>query len=354
MTQKAVILQQKDHEQLTTMNGVMKQAGQAANKAAARQTFARHIEGKAKNTERRKRADLDLFEKFLQSVNIPARGMFDNPQAWQGVTWGIVEAFKTWQLQEGYAIASINGRLSTVRTYAELATQAGVISADELRMIQTVKGFANKEKPHIDQRRKAEEMNIRKGYKKAKSIIVPEDVVIQLTTPQNNTEQAKRDALVMCLLFHHGLRISEVAILNRQAFDLKAGTITFYRPKVDLTQTHVMTPETRKAAAEYLKHAPVAGIIWRKTCKGTGKLSSQMSETSVVRALSKRVEYLGKRFGIEGLSPHDARHTDATHEANNDTPINRIMNKFGWKSAAMAMRYIEAASISNEGTARIE
>jgi hypothetical protein len=64
------------------MNGVMKQAGQAANKAAARQTFARHIEGKAKNTEHRKRADLDLFEKFLQSVNIPARGMFDNPQAW--------------------------------------------------------------------------------------------------------------------------------------------------------------------------------------------------------------------------------------------------------------------------------
>ena len=221
-------------------------------------------------------------------------------------------------------------------------------------MIQTVKGFANKEKPHIDQRRKAEGMNTRMGNKKAKSIIVPEDVVVQLTTPQNDTQQAKRDALVMCLLFHHGLRISEVAILTRQAFDLKAGTITFYRPKVDLIQTHVMTPETRKAAAEYLKHAPEAGIIWRKTRKGTGKLSSQMSETSAIRALSKRVEYLGQRFGIDGLSPHDARHTDATHEANNNIPINRIMNKFGWKSTTMAMRYIESAAIANEGTARVK
>jgi len=183
---------------------------------------------------------------------------------------------------------------------------------------------------------------------------VPDDIVAQLITPRDDTLQAKRDSLLMCLLFHHGLRISEAAILTRQVFDLKAGTITFYRPKVDLTQTHVMTPETRKAAAEYLKHAPDSGIIWRKTCKGTGKLSSQMSETSAIRALSKRVEYLGHVYGIEGLSPHDARHTDATHESNSNTPLKHIMSKFGWKSPAMAMRYIEASDIANAGTARVE
>lgn len=40
----------------------------------------------AKNTERRKRADLDLFETFLRSVNVPASEMFSTPQAWSGVT----------------------------------------------------------------------------------------------------------------------------------------------------------------------------------------------------------------------------------------------------------------------------
>lgn len=352
MMQKSISLQ-TDPAPLAHMNNIMHQAGQAANKAAARGSFARHLEGKSGNTERRKRADLDLFESFLRSVNIPAAGMFENPQAWAGVSWGIVESFKAYQLQQGYAIASINGRLSTVRTYCELATQAGVISPDELRMIQTVKGFANKEKPHIDGRRKAEGIDTRRGYKKAQSIIVPDDVVNLLVIPHNDTMQGKRDALLMCLLFHHGLRISEVAILTRQAFDLKAGTITFYRPKVDLTQTHVMTPATRKAAAAYLKYAPAAGIVWRKTCKGTGALSSQMSETSVIRALAKRVEYLGEKFGIAGLSPHDARHTDATHESNSNTPLRRIMSKFGWKSPAMAMRYVEAGAIANEGTARL-
>lgn len=228
-------------------------------------------------------------------------------------------------------------------------------------MIQTVKGFANKEKHHIDERRRAEGVSTRIGDKKEKPIIVPEDIVTQLTTPQTDTPQGLRDALLMCLLFHHGLRISEVAILKRQAFDMKAGTITFYRPKVDKTQTHVMTLETRKAAANYLKYAPESGIIWRKTCKGTGKVSSQMSEPSAIRALSKRVEYLGQKYGIEGLSPHDARHTDAHHEARKKTDLNVIMNKFGWKTidgvvlymGDTAKKYFAGSAIANEGTARL-
>jgi len=78
MSQKVMTVQQ-DPAQLAHIMG---QTGLAANTSAARRSVARHIEGKAKNTERRKRADLELFEKFLQSVNIPAAGMFDNPQAW--------------------------------------------------------------------------------------------------------------------------------------------------------------------------------------------------------------------------------------------------------------------------------
>jgi len=159
----------------------------------------------------------------------------------------------------------------------------------------------------------------------------------------------------MCLLLDHGLRVSEIAILTRAAFDLKAGTFTFYRPKVNKTQTHELTPDTRRAAAAYLKHdAPQDGILWRKSSKGTGKLSSQMSETSATRALTKRVELLSRHVGIDGLSVHDARHYAATFEARNGTPVNRLVDMFGWNSPAMAFRYIEAAHIANDGTARVK
>jgi integrase len=81
------------------------------------------------------------------------------------------------------------------------------------------------------------------------------------------------------------LRVEEIVILTAKVFDVKAGTPTFYRPKVNKAQTHTMTPETRDAARAYLRHAPAEGIMWRKSSKGTGKLGGQLSEASATRAI---------------------------------------------------------------------
>ena len=124
-----------DPAQVQVMNNIMHQAGTAANQQAARRIFDDHTDRKAENTIRRKIADLALFETFLNSAGVPAVGLYDDPQSWAGVTWGLVEAFKVWMLQKAYAIGSINGRLSTVRTYSTLAAKAGAISPDELRLI---------------------------------------------------------------------------------------------------------------------------------------------------------------------------------------------------------------------------
>ncbi len=343
-----------DPAQIAHLNDIMQQAGQAANEAAARVAFEDHAARKADNTIRRKIADLALFETFLQSASVPAVGLYDNPQAWRGVTWGIVEAFRNWMLQQGYAIGSINGRLSTVRTYAKIAARAGAITPEESILIASVQGYRKAEAKHIDEKRRADGMQIRKGHKKAEAVSIPEDLA-QAMKQQPNTPQGRRDSLIMCLLLDHGLRVSEIVLLTRQSFDLKRGTFTFYRPKVNKTQTHEMTADTRRAVGAYLKHdAPAEGILWRRSSKGTGKLGAQLSETSATRAITKRVELLGRHAGIEGLSAHDARHYDATFEARAGTPINRIMDKFGWNSPAMALRYIEAAKIANEGTARLK
>jgi integrase len=334
-------------------NSPMVIAEQAATYAAAHHTFADHTARKADNTIRRKRADLALFETFLNSVNVPATGLYEDPEAWRGVTWGIVKAFAAWQIKQGYAVASINGRLSTVRTYAKLAAQAGTITTEASILIDSVKGYDTKEARHIDNQRRADGIATRTGAKKAEAIFIPADIAEALKT-QPDTPQGQRDGLLMCLLLEHGLRVGEIAILTRKAFDMKAGTLTFYRPKVNKTQTHKLTTATHRAAEAYLKHSPAEGIIWRKSSKGTGKLSGQMSEVSATRALTKRVELLGRKAGIEGMSAHDGRHHWATYEARNNTRVDRLMDAGGWNSPAMPMRYIEAAHIANEGTARIK
>lgn len=336
-----------------THTQALAQAGEVANEAAARVTFSDHIARKSSNTIRRKIADLKLFEIFLRGAGVPVVDLFDDPQAWHGVTWGIVEAFKLWQLQKSYSIASINGHLSTVRTYARLAAKSGSITAEESILISSVQGYAHKEAKHIDDKRRADGIRTRTGAKKAEAVIISADIADELKQ-QPNTPQGRRDALLMCLLLEHGLRVGEIAILTRKSFDLQAGTISFYRPKVNKVQTHELTAATRRAAAAYLPHAPAEGIVWRKSCKGTGKLSGQMSTLSAERSLTSRVQLLGRRAGLECLSAHDGRHFWATYEANNGTAVNRLMDAGGWSSPSMPLRYIESAHIANAGTARLK
>ena len=288
---------------LAHLNTITTHAGQAANEHAERNVFARHEAGKSPETVRRNRADVALFENYLRAVGVPASGLYDNPDAWRGVTWGLVEAFKLWQLKQGYAIGSINVRLSTVRMFSELAAKAGVIPAQESILIASVKGYAPQEGKHVDDQRHAEGMDTRKGAKKAEAVTIPEDIA-QALKDQPATPQGRRDSLIMCLLLDHGLRVGEIAILTRASFDLKANTLTFFRPKVSKTQTHTLTADTRRAAAAYLKHdAPsegTPGSVWRRSTKGQGNWV-RMSETSATRALTKRVELLGRRAGIEGI-----------------------------------------------------
>ena len=353
MQKQTAITRHTEPLPLAVMNDIMAEAGHAANEAAKEHVFKRALDGRAKNTERRKKADVDLFETFLQSAGIPAAGLYGDPQAWRGVTWGVVEGFKIWMLNQGYAIASINSRLSTVRSYAELAAKAGAIADGENRLIASVRGYTHKEAVHVDERRKANNLATRIGHKKAQATAIPEELAERLIN-QPNTPQGRRDSLLMCLLLEHGLRVSEVAILTRQSFDLKANTFSFYRPKVDVQQTHELSPNTRKAAGLYLKYdAPREGILWRKSHKGTGKLSTQLSEISATRALTKRVELLGRKVDIEGLSAHDGRHFWATFEARHGTAMDRLQQAGGWKSLAMPMRYIADAEIANAGTARL-
>jgi integrase len=248
-----------DPAQIARLNDIMQQAGQAANETAARHAFADHTARKANNTIRRKIADLALFEAFLQSAGVPAIGLYDNPHAWRGITWGILEAFRNWQLQQGYAIGSINGRLSTVRTFAKIAAKAGSITPQESILIASVQGYASKEARHIDEQRRADGTQTRKGAKKAEAVTIPEDMA-QALIKQPDTPKGRRDRLIMCLLLLHGLRVEEATILTAKAFDMKAGTFTFYRPKVHKIQTHTMTPDTRNAARAYLRHAPAEGI----------------------------------------------------------------------------------------------
>lgn len=334
----------KSDDRLSEVNGLV-ELGQAANHFASQSAFEDYRSRRADNTIRRQDADLALFAEFIQSTGVIVGDLSADPEAWRGVTWGLVAAFQGWQLGRGYSVGSVNVRLSTIKTYAKLAFRAGVLGATEYALIRAVEGYSRKESKRVDEKRAADGIDTRIGDKKAGPVAIRIDQAAALKS-QPDTPQGRRDALILCLLLDHGLRVGEVAGLTVDGFNLDVGILTFYRPKVDRLQSHKLTGDTWRAAVAYLNQdGPAEGCIWRRSIKG-GALGDQgMSD----RAITDRVKVLGADIGIDGLSAHDCRHYWATMAARSGTPVDRLQDAGGWSSPAMPLRYIEAAKISNQG-----
>ena len=120
-------------------------AGQAANEAARASTFTDYRSRKASNTITRQDTDLATFAAYLAQATgsdaITGDDLARDPQAWCGVTWGLVDGFVKWALLQEYAVGTVNLKLFTVKTYAKLAAKAGAVSSQELALIRSVSGY---------------------------------------------------------------------------------------------------------------------------------------------------------------------------------------------------------------------
>ncbi len=351
-------------------------AGQIANRAAGQNIFQRYLSEKSVNTVKRHARDLELFAEYLIDAQIPLENGADfqtNPSAWRGVTWGVVEGFVQWLLQEEYAIASVNARLSTVRTYAQMAVKAGVVDRQEGILIQSVKGYSRQGGLNVDERRqqtrkqavtyaykpeskKRSVVVTRRSTKKQKPTLLREAQAEVLKQVQNKSPQAWRDALLLCLLLDHGLRASEIALLRVGDINLTTKQIAFYRPKVKGTEhewtTHKLTIGAHKTATTYIgSHYPPplladgALILATTRLLKNGEGGLLLAEGLNRVRISERVAWLGEKLGVPKLSAHDCRHYCATKMARLGYGVDELMAWFGWTSAQTAMRYITAVDV---------
>jgi integrase len=352
-------------------------AGQIANRIAGQNIFQRYLSEKSRNTIKRHARDLELFAEYLLEARLPLEGGADfqsNPHAWRGVTWGIVEGFVQWQLGEGYAISSVNARLSTVKVYAQMAVKAGAIHREEGMLIQSVRGYSRASGHNVDEQRAQARIHevtyaykpegkrrsvvvTRRSTKKRQATLLSEKMITLLKRPLNNSPQAYRDALLICLLLDHGLRASEVVLLQPGNFDLGTGEMRFYRPKVKGTThewtKHKLTADTRHLAAYYLEALyppallPAGPLILATTRLLKSGEGGELLADGLNRVrLSERVAWLGKKAGLaEKLSAHDCRHTCATKMARLGYGVDELMAWFGWTSAQTAMRYVTAVDV---------
>jgi len=274
-------------------------------------------------------------------------GLDSDPTAWAGVTWGLTKRFIEWLLSEGYSVGTVNVYLSTVKVYATLAGKAGVLDGQAVALIKTVEGYRRKEGVNIDTDRKSTRRTHPNGQtvKKAHAVLFSGVQADALMDQGTNTPRERRDGFLMTMMIEHGFRVSEVAILEVRHFDLSAGVVSFYRPKVDKHQKHELTKAALEAAKLYFEHdAPPIGPVFLAS-QSRGKSGTLGGNGISVQAIRARVGVLGKRVGIKKLSPHDLRHYAATRYAGMGYDVKRLMEIFGWNSPAMAIRYVADSAV---------
>lgn len=323
--------------------------GKAANLAAAAATFHDYRLTLAPNTLRRHRAALELFAEYLGEKGLRPAYLHNDPAAWWGITWGLVDGYYKWLLAQGYSTGSANVNLSTIKTYARLAIKAGVVDPAESLLIETVHARSRRrDRMRIDEQRRKEDIPTRIGAKKAEPVLLTIAQVSRLKK-QPDTPQGRRDQLLMCLLLDHGLRVGEAAGLKSSDLDLETGTLSVYRPKVDKRQIHRLSPEALITARKYMQMDFAAMRKKPPTLLAGSNRSGVLSGSLSIRAIFNRVRLLGRQIGLSNLSPHDCRHTWATLASRAHTPLDRLMDAGGWSSYAMPLRYIDSNEIANEG-----
>lgn len=341
-------------------------AGIAADKAYRPHIFSDYQLRKSEATRQAQFNDLTLFSRFLTSCGIhrSAEALYSDPQSWNGMNYALLEGFRAWLYykqpdqedgkQHGFTISSVKRRLSTVRTYSQLAYKSGVLSMEEYQRIQLVQGDAYGDGINIDQHRR--EMNITPHIverKNAKTVVRRTQASqLKKTTSRHESSRVhdqllqERDELLMCLLIEHGLRVSEIVNLNDTSINLEEKTIVVKRSKNYSEGTLRLMPGTYTAATHYLPLLNDYKTILFPSDDNellASPLFYGYEGQRITRfGIYDRVRELGTQVGIKNLSPHILRNywvQDAFRQKSNS--LDMIQQYGGWKSAIMPLYYAQ-------------
>jgi integrase len=327
-------------------------AGLAADHASRGDAFAQYHAEQTENTRAAQLDALKCFSTYLAQAGIERAilDLYQDAEAWRGMSAGLLKGFRTWLLEEGYAIGTINHRLAIIRQYCRLAHEAGVLSDETLELVLAVKGHGGKTGRNLDNDRARRSVPTRKSTKKAAPTPVSKAQALRLKTETTRSERPRRrthdlslparDALLMGLFIEHAFRVSEVAGLDVEDFDLEQGLVMVYREKTDETQTHQLKKHTLLAASRYLA----------ETGATSGPLFLGYQGRRITRyGLYDRVRVLGQQVGLPTLSPHDLRHYWTYDALGNATPVDRMQSGGNWKSPMMVLKYARRTGVANDG-----
>lgn len=202
----------------------------------------------------------------------------------------------------------------------------------------------------------AEKVEIGKSQRKEVEFLEAEEIERILDSANGTNFKSLRDKAILELLFSSGLRVSELANLNRDRLDLKNQEFSV-RGKGDKIRVVFVSNSAKAALEKYLeKRTDIDPAVFVRDIKGLKKFEKKV-ETGLVsvrekkkkeepglrltpRSIQRIVKYYSVKAGIiKDVHPHTFRHSFATDLLMNGADIRSVQTMLGHSSITTTQIY---------------
>ena len=265
---------------------------------------------RSSNTIRTYRTDLELFLQFASN------------QGLKKLTDLELNTFRLWladQKEKGSSNATISRRSSTARVFSTWAFQKGLIKSDPA--IRLISPKVNKTLPKV------------LGQKQATALMQTAAI---LEDEENSMALRMRDHAILEVLYSSGIRVGELTGLDIKDLDFtrctmrvigkgnKERVVPFGQPAKDALRRYL-----DKSRFEFINEKSGNALFVGSRGK---RLDTRQVRRIVTRAILK-VE------GAPDISPHDLRHSAATHMLEGGADLRIVQELLGHSSLATTQKY---------------
>ena len=265
---------------------------------------------RSSNTIRTYRTDLELFLQFASN------------QGLKKLTELELNTFRLWladQKEKGSSNSTISRRSSTARVFSTWAFQKGLIKSDPA--IRLISPKVNKTLPKV------------LGQKQATALM---QTAANLEDEENSLALRMRDHAILEVLYSSGIRVGELTGLDIKDLDFsrctmrvigkgnKERVVPFGQPAKDALRSYL-----DKSRLEFINEKSGNALF----VGSRGKRLDTRQVRRIVTSAILRVE------GAPDISPHDLRHSAATHMLEGGADLRIVQELLGHSSLATTQKY---------------
>ena len=252
--------------------------------------------------------DLNFFEQWLSANNI------NEISKAEALTPTQIRGFWAGRRKGGLCAASMRRGQSALRGLFKYAMRHGLANKNPVDMMDSPK--------------------VQRLLPKALS---QEDVNMLLNSPDSTTLLGMRDKAILELLYGSGLRVSEVSNLTSENINLEAQTVIVREGKGGKDRIVPLTPLSCQAISLYINNRFSTKPEWREEKHiFLNHLGTPLTTRSIARLIDKYARQLAMMMNI---TPHQFRHSFATHLLNNGADIRAVQEMLGHASLSTTQIY---------------